>query len=70
MPGAGGSRTICSTRPRRTETMMAASSVSRNTMKKIGTEKRLPAIVREGGLCREGALARGDQSCKSGYIYK
>jgi hypothetical protein len=38
---SGSCRTICCTRPRRTETMMAASSVSRNTMKKIGTEKRL-----------------------------
>ena len=41
VPGmsAGSWWTIYSTRPRRTETMMAASRVSRKTMKKMGTEK-------------------------------
>ena len=39
VPFASFPRTICSTRPSRTETMIAASSVSRKTMKKMGTEK-------------------------------
>ena len=37
--------TSCSTRPRSTEMIIAPSSVSRKTMKKIGTEKRLRAIL-------------------------
>lgn len=37
--------TICSTRPKRTETMMEASRASRKTMKKMGMLKRFGAIV-------------------------
>lgn len=40
--------TICSTRPSRTDTMIADSRVSRNTMKNMGTENRFFAMG-EGG---------------------
>lgn len=45
-------KTSCSTRPSSTETMIAASSVSLKTIKKIGTENRFLAILE--GLGREG----------------
>ena len=45
VPFASFPRTICSTRPSKTEMMMTASRDSRKTMKKMGTEKRDPAIV-------------------------
>ena len=37
--------TICSLMESRTETMIAASRLSRKRTKKIGTEKRLPMIA-------------------------
>lgn len=42
--GAESLLTICSTRPRRTETMIAASRVSRKTIKKMGMLNRLRAM--------------------------
>jgi hypothetical protein len=44
--------TSCSTRPRRTAIMMTASSVSRKTMKKMGTLNRLFAMVPKGKGCQ------------------
>jgi len=51
--------TICLTRPRREAMMIAASRVSRKTMKKMGTENRLWAMVsgeqqRAGRAWRKG----------------
>jgi hypothetical protein len=40
--------TSCSTRPRSVAMIIEASRVSRKTMKKIGTEKRLWVMVSEG----------------------
>src|SRR5258705_13227763 len=54
---AASSYTICSTRPRRTEIIMADSSVSRKTMKKMGTENKFLAMAEERG--RKGGAKAG-----------
>jgi len=61
--------TICSTRPRREAMIIAASRVSRKTMKKMGTEKRLRAMV--SGEKRGGrAWGKSEDKCTSGRVQR
>lgn len=62
-------RAICSTRPRRTEIIIEASSVSLNTMKKIGTENRFFVIAsyRSWGWYNKGGSGRGNRDLRAFY---
>lgn len=61
-PSGAGEReslkTSCSTRPSKTETMIAASRVSLKTMKKMGTEKRLLAIFQRCSKRTKGRIIK------------